>query len=41
MIVWMVGRNGTARRPFWEMDDIFYGKKPRAKAPPARAGYRR
>ena len=41
MIVWMVARNGKARRLFSAMDDIFYGKRPRPKDPPAWAAYRR
>ena len=35
----LVSRNWMARRVFTLMDDIFYGKKPRAKAPPAWARY--
>jgi reductive dehalogenase len=34
LIVELVSRNKTARDIFSLMDDIFYGKKPRAKAPP-------
>jgi hypothetical protein len=40
MIVWMVGRNALARRLFTKMDDLFYGKKPKAKAPPPWASFR-
>jgi reductive dehalogenase len=40
MIVWMVARNRTARRLSSTMDDIFYGKRPRPKDPPAWAGFR-
>jgi len=41
MIVWMVARNRLARRLFSTMDDIFYGRRPRPKDPPAWAGFRR
>jgi hypothetical protein len=34
-------RNRTARRLFSTMDDIFYGKRPSPKDPPAWAGFRR
>jgi hypothetical protein len=35
----MVGRNSTARKLFSTMDDVFYGKRPRPKEPPAWARY--
>jgi len=38
-IVWAVSRNKFARRLFVLMDDIFYGKKPKAKAPPNWASF--
>jgi reductive dehalogenase len=38
LIVWMVSRNSMARRLFFWMDDLFYGKRPRRKAPPAWVG---
>ena len=41
MIVWMVARNGAARRLFSRMDDIFYGERPRPKDPPAWASFGR
>ncbi len=41
MIVWMVARNSAARRLFSRMDDIFYGKRPRPKNPPAWASFGR
>ena len=34
LIVWLISRNANARRLFNAMDDIFYGKKPKPKAPP-------
>jgi len=34
VIVWLISRNANARRLFNAMDDIFYGKKPKSKAPP-------
>jgi hypothetical protein len=40
IIVWMVARNRTARRLFSTMDDIFYGKRPKPKDPPAWASFR-
>jgi reductive dehalogenase len=39
LIVWLISRNRYARRMFSVMDDIFYGKKPKPKAPPAWARY--
>jgi reductive dehalogenase len=41
MIVWMVARNRTARRLFSTMEDIFYGKRPKPKDPPAWASFSR
>jgi reductive dehalogenase len=41
LIVWMVARNGVARRLFSTMDDLFYGKRPRPKEPPAWASFGR
>jgi reductive dehalogenase len=35
----LVSRNRMARRLFTTMDDIFYGKKPKSKEPPAWARY--
>jgi reductive dehalogenase len=35
----LVSRNVVARRLFTFMDDIFYGKKPKSKAPPAWARF--
>ncbi|MGD1973141.1 MAG: hypothetical protein PVH37_22015 [Desulfobacterales bacterium] len=35
----LVSRNWMARRLFTTMDDIFYGKKPKPKAPPAWARF--
>jgi reductive dehalogenase len=40
IIVWMVARNGASRRLFSKMDDVFYGKRPRPKDPPAWASFR-
>jgi hypothetical protein len=39
LIKTLVSRNWMARRVFTLMDDIFYGKKPRPKAPPGWASY--
>jgi reductive dehalogenase len=39
LIVTLVSRNALARRVFAIMDDIFYGRKPRAKAAPEWARY--
>jgi epoxyqueuosine reductase QueG len=39
LIKTLVSRNRMARRVFTLMDDIFYGKKPRPKAPPRWAEY--
>jgi reductive dehalogenase len=39
IIVWLISRNRYARRIFNFMDDIFYGKKPKPKAPPNWAQY--
>jgi reductive dehalogenase len=39
IIVELVSRNAIARRLFTVMDDIFYGKKPKPKAPPRWAQY--
>ncbi len=41
MIVWMVARNRAAGRLFSTLDDVFYGKRPRPKEPPAWAGFGR
>jgi len=38
LIVSLVSRNRYARRIFSVMDDIFYGRKPKPKTPPAWAG---
>jgi hypothetical protein len=35
VIVELVSRNKSARRIFNLMDDVFYGRKPKPKAPPA------
>jgi hypothetical protein len=34
LVLELVSRNAIARRLFTVMDDIFYGKKPKPKAPP-------
>jgi hypothetical protein len=34
LVLELVSRNAIARRLFAVMDDIFYGKKPKPKAPP-------
>jgi reductive dehalogenase len=39
LIVALITRNEIARRVFSVMDDIFYGKKPRSKAPPRWASF--
>ena len=39
IIVWLISRNRYARRVFSLMDDVFYGKKPKPKAPPAWAEF--
>jgi len=39
LIVALITRNEIARRVFSVMDDIFYGKKPRSKAPPGWASF--
>ena len=39
--VWMVVRNAVARRLFSTLDDLFYGKRPRPKEPPAWASFRK
>jgi reductive dehalogenase len=39
LIVAFVSRNPVSRRIFALMDDIFYGRKPKPKAPPKWAGY--
>jgi len=39
LVVELVSRNAVARRLFTIMDDIFYGKKPKPKAPPEWAKY--
>jgi reductive dehalogenase len=39
VVISLVVRNKWARRLFSMMDDLFYGKKPRPKAPPAWAQY--
>ena len=39
LVVELVSRNAIARRIFTVMDDIFYGKKPKPKAPPRWAHY--
>ena len=39
VVISLVVRNKWARRLFSLMDDLFYGKKPKPKAPPAWAGY--
>lgn len=41
IIVGLVSRNRRARRIFNRMDDVFYGRKPKPKTPPAWAGMRR
>lgn len=38
LIVWMISRNHYARVLFSRMDDVFYGKRPKHKAPAAWAG---
>ncbi|MBN1849128.1 MAG: reductive dehalogenase [Deltaproteobacteria bacterium] len=40
LIVAMITRNALARRLFYIMDDIFYGKKPRSKEGPEWARYK-
>ena len=40
LIVWLISRNANARKLFNAMDDIFYGKKPKPKAPPGWARFR-
>lgn len=39
VIVWWISRNKWARRLFNHMDDLFYGKHPKAKSPPGWASY--
>jgi hypothetical protein len=39
--VMLITRNRLARRIFSVMDDIFYGKKPKSKAPPTWAQFNR
>ena len=39
VVISLVVRNKWARRLFFLMDDLFYGKKPKPKAPPAWAKY--
>ncbi|MGD9077403.1 MAG: reductive dehalogenase, partial [Desulfobacteraceae bacterium] len=39
LVVELVSRNAIARRLFTVMDDLFYGKKPKPKAPPRWAQY--
>jgi len=39
VVISLVVRNKWARRLFMLMDDVFYGKKPKPKAPPAWADY--
>lgn len=39
LIKWIVSRNNLSRRVFSVMDDLFYGRKPRAKDAPSWAGY--
>jgi reductive dehalogenase len=39
VIVWLITRNKYARRLFLVMDDIFYGKKPKARSAPQWARY--
>jgi len=39
VVISLVVRNKWARRLFFLMDDLFYGKKPKPKAPPAWAQY--
>ncbi len=39
VVISLVVRNKWARRLFFLMDDLFYGKKPKPKAPPAWAEY--
>ena len=41
LIVMLITRNRLARRIFSVMDDIFYGKKPKSKAPPDWAQFNR
>jgi len=41
LIVMLITRNRLARRTFSVMDDIFYGKKPKSKAPPSWAQFNR
>jgi reductive dehalogenase len=41
LIVMFITRNRLARRIFSVMDDIFYGKKPKSKAPPTWAQFNR
>jgi reductive dehalogenase len=40
LIVWFITRNKYARRLFSFMDDIFYGKKPKAKPAPKWSEYK-
>ena len=40
LIVWFITRNKYARRLFSFMDDVFYGKKPKAKPAPKWSEYR-
>jgi reductive dehalogenase len=39
LVVGLVSRNAIARRLFTVMDDLFYGRKPKPKAPPAWAQF--
>jgi reductive dehalogenase len=41
LIVWMVARNQAAARLFSTLDDVFYGRRPRPKEPPAWARFGR
>ena len=39
-ITWAVSRNSIARRLFFHLDDLFYGKRPKPKSGPAWASYK-
>jgi hypothetical protein len=40
LIKWMVSRNSISRRLFAVMDDIFYGKRPKARPAPKWAQFK-
>jgi hypothetical protein len=40
LIKWLVSRNSISRRLFAVMDDIFYGKRPKARPAPKWAQFK-